>query len=138
MAIARSMAMWPLIAVAMVRRTNLRTLKTHLRFGFGSGGGKGLVSVSRVDSWSLFVDAMIALDFFRLIGQEGSSSVDDGGGGSGEELISPMRRSVRVSWAFVGTPSRSILSSLEFVRLDMARDLLLDVEWLGPVREEPE
>lgn len=50
-----------------------------------------------------------ALDFLRLIGHAGSSSSVVGGGGRGEELISPIRRSVRVSWAFVGTPFRRVL-----------------------------
>lgn len=50
-----------------------------------------------------------ALDFRRLMGQAGSSSDVFGGGGSGEELISPIRRRVSVNWAFVGTPSRRVL-----------------------------
>lgn len=39
MAMARSKAMWPRIAVAMVRRTNLRSL--NMNFFFGLGGGSG-------------------------------------------------------------------------------------------------
>ena len=55
------------------------------------------------------LDWVGTLDFLRLIGQAGSLSSFDGGGGRGEELISPIRRSVRVSCAFVGTPFRRVL-----------------------------
>lgn len=112
MAIARSKAMWPLIAVAIVRRTNLRTLKTHLRFGLDGGGRDSVegVWVTMDGSVSLdSVESVVAFDFLRLIGQAGSFSSVFGGGGSGEELISPMRRRVSVSWAFVGTPSKRVL-----------------------------
>lgn len=37
-AIARSKAIWPLIAVAIVRRKNLRSLKIVRRLGFGAVG----------------------------------------------------------------------------------------------------
>lgn len=111
MAIARSKAMWLLIAVAIVRRTKRSTLKTHLRFGLGGGWGSvdGLWGVSDASVSVEKEETVGALDFLRLMGQEGSLSSVFGGGGSGEELISPMRRRVRVSWAFVGTPPRRVL-----------------------------
>lgn len=119
MAIARSKAMWPRIAVAMVRRTNLRILKTNRRFGFGGGWATESVEVLcgvRDGSVSLEREVRVgALDFRRLIGQAGSFSEVFGGGGSGDELISPMRRRVSVSWALVGTPSRSVLVVLAWV-----------------------
>jgi hypothetical protein len=37
-------------------------------------------------------------------GREGAFSCEVGGGGSGDALASPMRRSVTASWAFVGMP----------------------------------
>lgn len=52
---------------------------------------------------------LAAWDFFRRIGHAGPFSSDVGAGGSGEELISPIRRRVRVSCAFVGTPDNSVL-----------------------------
>lgn len=115
MAIARSKAMWPRMAVAMVRRTNLRNLKSVRRFGFGGGWARESVDVfCGVREGSVSLGRVVrvgALDLRRLIGQAGSFSEVLGGGGSGEELISPMRRRVRVSWAFVGTPSRRVLVS---------------------------
>lgn len=62
-----------------------------------------------------------ALDFLRFIGQTGSSSSVVGGGGRGDELISPIRRSVRVSWAFVGTLLRRVLHC-NFVKRDQVVD----------------
>lgn len=113
MAIARSKAMWPRMAVAMVRRTNLRNLKTRRRFGLGGGWERESVDVFwGVRDRSVSLERVVrvgALDFRRLMGQAGSFSEVFGGGGRGEELISPMRRRVRVSWAFVGTPSRRVL-----------------------------
>lgn len=111
MAIARSKAMWLLIAVAIVRRTKRSTLKTHLRFGLG-GGRDSVEGLWLVIDGSGSVDSeetVGAFDFLRLIGQDGSLSSVFGGGGSGDELISPTRRRVRVSWALVGTPSRRVL-----------------------------
>lgn len=111
MAIARSMAMWPRMAVAMVRRTNLRSLKTQRRLGLGGGSGSvnepAWDAVSR-DTLSLDWGVTAGLDFLR-IGQARSLSSALGGGGRGEELISPMRRRVNVSWAFVGTPFSIVL-----------------------------
>lgn len=93
-------------------------MKRRLGFGLGLGSDAGRVSVDVV--WRVVregfegfaserVEMVVALDFLRFIGQDGSSEDVSGGGGSGEELISPMRRSVRVNWAFVGTPSRRVL-----------------------------
>jgi hypothetical protein len=79
-----------------------------------------------------------ALDFLRLIGHAGSLSSVVGGGGRGDELISPIRRSVKVSWAFVGTPFRSVLGhdSVRGVALQMMGRLMgihVDIELLLPV-----
>ena len=103
--------MWPLIAVAMVRRKNLKSLNMNFFFGFGSS-----VDVLVSDDWR-FTDepgvlrsvVLVACDFLRRIGHAGPLSSDTGAGGSGEELISPMRRRVNVSCAFVGTPANSVL-----------------------------
>jgi hypothetical protein len=61
--------------------------------------------LARSPDWGM----VTALDFLRLIGHAGSLSSVVGGGGRGDELISPIRRSVKVSWALVGTPFRSVL-----------------------------
>ena len=45
----------------------------------------------------------------RSAGWDGGGSSIRGGGGRGALLASPMRRRVIVSWAFVGTPLRSVL-----------------------------
>ena len=52
---------------------------------------------------------LAACDFLRRMGHAGPLSSDTGAGGSGEELISPMRKRVKVNCAFVGTPDRSVL-----------------------------
>ena len=48
------------------------------------------------------------LDFLRDKGHDTALPVL-GGGGKGHDFISPIRRSVNVSWAFVGAPTRSVL-----------------------------
>ena len=100
MAMARSMAMWLLIAVAIVRRTNLRTLENHLFLGLAvdwvsldscrcrSVDAAGLTSLGPAGS-----DLLRRID----IGHEDSLFFKDGGGGKGAEFISPMRSRVRVS-----------------------------------------
>jgi hypothetical protein len=102
-----------LIAVAMVRRKNLRILKTILFFGLVSGSDiSELVDCRLVDEPCAVSSDEVGCDFFRRIGHARSLSSGVGGGGSGVELISPMRRSVRVSCAFVGTPAKSVLHVL--------------------------
>lgn len=112
MAIARSNAMWPLIAVAIVRRKNLRSLNTNLFLGFVSRGD----TLEFVD-WrstdepvSLRSVELAVCVFLRRIGHAGPLSSEVGGGGSGEEFISPIRSRVKVSCAFVGTPANKVLN----------------------------
>lgn len=134
------MAMWDLIAVAMVRRKNLRTLtrKRRLGFAFAFAVG-GMVSVEvfgrvvREGFVSDRVEMVVALDFLRFIGHDGSSEDVFGGGGRGEELISPMRRRVSVSWALVGTPSKKDLLGLAWVVILERGFILLHVELLFPI-----
>lgn len=132
------MAMWPRMAVATVRRTNLRSLKTQRRLGFGGGRGS-LLRVPRDVVEGEFrearsLDCGVGVGFvFLRIGQARSLSPALGGGGRGEELISPMRRRVRVSWAFVGTPLSSVLRSLVEALETWTRDVLLHVEMVLPV-----
>ena len=64
-----------------------------------------------VEGSSLFLLEVILPGALRRIGHKGSLLCELGGGGNGVELISPRRRRARVSWAFVGTPFRSVLVS---------------------------
>lgn len=123
-AIARSKATWPRIAVAIVRRKNLRILKIVRFLGFDAARLsddrlvlESVETLAKSPVWGM----VTALDFLRLIGHAGSLSSVVGGGGRGDELISPIRRSVKVSWAFVGTPFRSVLchDSVRGVALQM-------------------
>lgn len=107
MAIARSNAIWPLIAVAIVRRKNLRSLNTNLFFGIGA-----LESVdwrSADEPGALRSVELAACDFLRRMGHAGPLSSVVGAGGRGDELISPIRSRVKVSCAFVGTPAKRVL-----------------------------
>jgi hypothetical protein len=104
--------MWPLIAVAIVRRKNFRSLNTNLFFGIVSGRDTlELVDWRSVDAVPVAVRSveLAACDFLRRIGHAGPLSWEVGAGGSGEELISPIRSRVKVSCAFVGTPANSVL-----------------------------
>ena len=84
------------------------------------------------DARSLDCGVGVGFDFLR-IGQARSLSPALGGGGRGEELISPMRRRVRVSWAFVGTPFSKVLGLLVDGLETGMRDVLLHVEVVLPV-----
>lgn len=137
MAIARSMAIWPRMAVAMVRRTNFRNLKTQRRLGLGGGRGSVLVVPRDVvegefrDARSL--DWVVGVFDFLRIGQARSLSSGLGAGGRGEELISPIRRRVSVNWALVGTPLRRVLE-MSVKHMDGGRvDVLLHVHMVSPI-----
>lgn len=112
MAIARSKAICPLIAVAIVRRKNLKSLNTNFFFGTLVSESDVVETVdgrSTDDPCLLTSVELAACDFLRRRGHTGSLSSDDGAGGNGEELISPIRSRVKVSCAFVGTPAKSVL-----------------------------
>lgn len=123
MAMARSRAMWDWMAVVIVRRKILKSLVNQRRL-LGLGGSRESAEGCfwRVDerSWvlpllllsPLVMRLLELLDFLREMGHEGSMFEEPGGGGRGEEFISPIRRRVRASWAFVGTPFRSVLDWL--------------------------
>lgn len=111
--IARSNAMCPFIAVAIVRPMNLRILDHFfLRASAleSSSLGLGVCDMRAEEGSSLFLPEVILPKGLR-IGHNGSLLCEVGGGGNGVELISPRRRRARVSWAFVGTPFRSVLVS---------------------------
>lgn len=142
-AIARSIAMCPLMAVAIVRPTNLRTLDTHLLLDFLGDTGevassRAVPSTSRGDAGSAFagLSEIAGFVFLRRRGHAGSS-LELGGGGNGEEFNSPMRRSVKVSWAWVGTPFSSVLfrssCCFQFGTRSLRKDM---VHWkMGPPKK---
>ena len=159
-AIARSNVAWPLIAVAIVRRTKLSTLATHLLFVVLAGDKGGTAAPASVDldfdlslffrsltgggatlsSWLLLLllFLVMVLNFSRYMGHDDSSSCELGGGGNGNEFISPMRRRVKVSWALVGVPFKRVLnrqsvSTVMSFLLDCWRNLLSNVHMSVPV-----
>ena len=75
--------------------------------------------------------ASAAFDFLRRIGQMGSAE-DVGGGGNGEELISPIRRRVSVSWALVGTPWSRVLEIWSEQNSCPRDDCRLYLTFVGP------
>lgn len=79
---------------------------------------------------------LAACDFLRRMGHTGSLSSEEGGGGSGEELISPIRSKVSVSCAFVGTPAKSVLSlgqRKENLKTRTRASILLQIKMIFPV-----
>lgn len=134
-AIARSKAIWPFIAVAMVRRKNFRSLKTNFFFGIGSRDAFDVGDWRSVDEPCVLRSVVLAAwDFLRRIGHAGPLSSDTGAGGSGEELISPMRRRVKVNCALVGTPANSVLfSQSESNDTCGGVHILLDIHLVLPV-----
>jgi len=112
MAMARSRAMWDLMAVEIVRRKILKSFVSQRRL-LGLGGSResaeGCFWRAVGESWLVLLMLLLSLlvplvplvmrllDFLREMGQEGSMFEEPGGGGRGEEFISPIRRSVKVS-----------------------------------------
>lgn len=150
MAMARSRAIWDLMAVDIVRRKILKSLVSQRRL-LGLGGSResaeGCFWTAVGESWLVSLTLLLSLlvplvplvmrllDFLRDIGHEGSMFEEPGGGGRGEEFISPIRRRVRVSWALVGTPFRSVLGLISKAKPYPVRDLsiLLYVQIILPV-----
>ena len=120
-AIAWSSAMWPLIVTDTVRRTNLSSFNTNRLFdAFGADPSdvcwvpadpdEAAVVAEAVELFDMLDTAEEAvLDFLRDRGQDNSRLDVLGGGGNGQDFISPIRRSVNVSWAFVGAPTNNVL-----------------------------
>lgn len=149
MAMARSRAMWDWMAVVIVRRKILKSLVSQRRL-LGLEGSREsaegcfwrsvegsrlvLLSLLLLLLSPLVMRLLGLLDFLREMGHEGSMFEEPGGGGRGEEFISPIRRRVRASWAFVGTPFRSVLDWLAWQsRAGELRDILLHVQMVLPV-----
>ena len=84
-------------------------------FFLGLAVESGLLGVSSavMASWSssLLVSRVNSSSFSEA-GWDGGGSSDRGGGGIGALLASPIRRSVIVSWALVGTPLRIVLNHI--------------------------
>lgn len=137
MRMARSNAPWLLIAVAIVRRTNRRTLRNHFFRCLGAGPVWWSVEefVEPLFSWAVGVvlEAMRARALLRMSDEDSLSSVT-GGGGRGEELISPMRSRVSVNCALVGMPLRSVLCFVSTGSSLGTLDILLQVEVFPPIR----
>lgn len=123
-AIAWSRAMWPLIVTDIVRRTNLSSFITNRLLDAVGADPSDVCSVpadpDEADAAAVVAEAMelfdmldtaeeAVLDFLRDRGHDNSRLGVLGGGGNGQDFISPIRRSVNVSWAFVGAPTNSVL-----------------------------